>query len=73
MQRDLKKSAPFLAGVRKYTGQVQEPGRITGAKSLQALLLENHAGHCVREAAGDPSRLDRRLEEVVTLYKLRLA
>ena len=42
-------------------------------RSLEALLLEEHVRHCVCDAAGDPAQLDRRLEEIVTLYKRRLA
>ncbi len=42
-------------------------------RSLEALLLEDHVRHCVTDAAADPDRLERRLEEIVTLYKRRLA
>jgi CsoR family transcriptional regulator, copper-sensing transcriptional repressor len=42
-------------------------------RGLEASLLEDHVRHCVAEAAADPKQLDRRLEELVTLYKRRLA
>jgi DNA-binding FrmR family transcriptional regulator len=42
-------------------------------RGLEAALLEDHVRHCVAEAAADPGQLDRRLEELVTLYKRRLA
>ena len=42
-------------------------------RGLEAALLEDHVRHCVAEAAADSKQLDRRLEELVTLYKRRLA
>jgi DNA-binding FrmR family transcriptional regulator len=42
-------------------------------RALEAKLLEDHVTHCVTEAASDPRQLDRRLEELVALYKRRLA
>lgn len=42
-------------------------------RSLEALLLEDHVRHCVCDAASNPAQLDRRLEEIITLYKRRLA
>ncbi len=42
-------------------------------RGLEATLLEDHVRHCVAEAAADPEQLDHRLEELVTLYKRRLA
>lgn len=42
-------------------------------RGLEASLLEDHVRHCVAEAAADPEQLDRRLEELVTLYKRRLS
>jgi DNA-binding FrmR family transcriptional regulator len=42
-------------------------------RGLEAALLEDHVRHCVAEAAADPKQLDHRLEELVTLYKRRLA
>lgn len=42
-------------------------------RSLEALLLEDHVRHCVCDAVGDPDQLERRLEEIITLYKRRLA
>jgi DNA-binding FrmR family transcriptional regulator len=40
-------------------------------RGLEAKLLEDHVRHCVQEAAGEPARLDARLEELITLYKRR--
>ena len=42
-------------------------------RGLEARLLEDHVRHCVVDAAADPAQLDRRLEEIVALYKRRLA
>jgi CsoR family transcriptional regulator, copper-sensing transcriptional repressor len=42
-------------------------------RSLEAKLLEDHIHHCVTEAASDPAKLDRRLDEIVNLYKRRLS
>lgn len=42
-------------------------------RGLEAKLLEDHVKHCVTEAAADPAQLDRRLEELVALYKRRPA
>lgn len=42
-------------------------------RGLEAKLLEDHVKHCVTEAAADARQLDRRLEELVALYKRRLA
>lgn len=42
-------------------------------RSLEAKLLEDHVRHCVSDAASDPERLEFRLEEIIALYKRRLA
>lgn len=42
-------------------------------RGLEAKLLEDHVRHCVTEAATDPEQLDRRMEELIKLYKRRLA
>lgn len=42
-------------------------------RGLEAKLLEDHVRHCVTEAAAEPAQLDRRMEELITLYKRRLA
>lgn len=42
-------------------------------RSLEANLLEDHLRHCVREAAEDSALLDKRLEEVIALYKRRVS
>lgn len=42
-------------------------------RALEAKLLEDHVKHCVTEAAADPAQLDRRLGELVALYKRRPA
>lgn len=42
-------------------------------RSLEAKLLEDHVAHCFTEAASDPGQLDRRLIELVALYKRRLS
>ena len=42
-------------------------------RSLEAMLLEDHVRHCVCDAADNPAQLEHRLEEIVTLYKRRLA
>jgi CsoR family transcriptional regulator, copper-sensing transcriptional repressor len=42
-------------------------------RSLEAKLLEDHVRHCVSDAATDSARLELRLEEIVALYKRRLA
>jgi DNA-binding FrmR family transcriptional regulator len=40
---------------------------------LEAVLLEDHVRHCVGDAASDPEQLERRLGEIISLYKRRLA
>jgi DNA-binding FrmR family transcriptional regulator len=40
---------------------------------LEAKLLEDHVRHCVTEAATEPAQLDRRMDELIALYKRRLA
>lgn len=42
-------------------------------RSLEAKLLEDHVRHCVYEAAASPDHLETRLEELIGLYKRRLA
>ena len=42
-------------------------------RSLEAKLLEDHVRHCVSDASNDPARLEQRLEEIIALYKRRLA
>ncbi len=42
-------------------------------RSLEAKLLEDHVRHCVSDAATVPDRLEQRLEEIIALYKRRLA
>lgn len=42
-------------------------------RSLEALLLEDHVRHCVCDAVGQPAEMERRLEEIIALYKRRLA
>ena len=42
-------------------------------RSLEAKLLEDHVRHCVTDAATNPVLLEKRLEEIVALYKRRLA
>jgi DNA-binding FrmR family transcriptional regulator len=42
-------------------------------RGLEAKLLEDHVRHCVTEAAAEPAQLDRRMEELIALYKRRLA
>ena len=42
-------------------------------RGLEAKLLEDHVRHCVTEAATDAKQLDRRMEELIALYKRRLA
>jgi DNA-binding FrmR family transcriptional regulator len=42
-------------------------------RSLEAVLLEDHVRHCVGDAASDPEQLERRLGEIIALYKRRLA
>jgi DNA-binding FrmR family transcriptional regulator len=42
-------------------------------RGLEAKLLEDHLRHCVCEAAAKPDQLERRLEEMIGLYKRRLA
>jgi DNA-binding FrmR family transcriptional regulator len=42
-------------------------------RSLEALLVEDHVRHCVSDAASDPDQLERRLTEIITLYKRRLS
>ncbi len=42
-------------------------------RSLEAMLLEDHVRHCVTEAATQPALLEQRLEEIIALYKRRLA
>lgn len=42
-------------------------------RGLEAKLLEDHVRHCVTEAASDSKQLDRRMEELIELYKRRLS
>lgn len=42
-------------------------------RSLEAQLLEEHVRHCVVAASSDPQQLDRRLEEIIAIYKRRPA
>jgi len=42
-------------------------------RGLESKLLEDHLKHCVCEAAADPSQLEQRLEQLIKLYKRRLA
>lgn len=42
-------------------------------RGLESALLEDHVRHCVCEAACKPASLEKRLEELVSLYKRRLA
>jgi DNA-binding FrmR family transcriptional regulator len=42
-------------------------------RGLEAKLLEDHVRHCVVDAASSPAELDKRLEEIITLYKRRLS
>lgn len=42
-------------------------------RSLEAMLLEDHVRHCVIDAATQPALLEQRLEEIIALYKRRLA
>ncbi len=42
-------------------------------RGLEAKLVEDHVRHCVTEAAAEPGQLERRLEEMIALYKRRLA
>jgi DNA-binding FrmR family transcriptional regulator len=41
-------------------------------RSLEARLLEDHVRHCVAAATSDPEQLDRRLDEIIAIYKRRL-
>lgn len=42
-------------------------------RGLEAKLVEDHLHHCVTEATADPAQLERRIEELISLYKRRLA
>ena len=42
-------------------------------RSLEAMLLEDHVRHCVTAAATNLALLEKRLEEIIALYKRRLA
>lgn len=42
-------------------------------RSLEAMLLEDHVRHCVTDAATNLALLEKRLEEIIALYKRRLA
>lgn len=42
-------------------------------RGLEAKLLEDHVRHCVCDAAADPTQLEQRLEELITLYRRRLS
>jgi DNA-binding FrmR family transcriptional regulator len=42
-------------------------------RSLEAMLLEDHVRHCVTDAATKPALLEQRLDEIIALYKRRLA
>lgn len=42
-------------------------------RSTEALILERHARHCIKDAidAGDPRRTDEKINELLTLYQKR--
>jgi DNA-binding FrmR family transcriptional regulator len=89
MQRDCCQRKPLTGRVNRIAGQVQGIGRMieenrdcllhtisavhAALRGLEAALLEDHVRHCVAEAAADPKEFDHRLEELVDLYKRRLA
>ncbi len=42
-------------------------------RGLEAKLLEDHVRHCVHDAVAEPKQLEQRLEELIALYRRRLA
>lgn len=70
-----------LQGVGRMIGDNRECPEIlntisaihSALRGLEASLLEDHVRHCVTDAATDPDRLEQRLEEIIALYKRRLA
>lgn len=42
-------------------------------RALEGKLLEDHVCHCVREAAKDPEELERRMAEMIKLYRRKLS
>lgn len=77
----IKKITGQVQGVGRMIGDNRECPEIlhtissihSALRGLEAQLLQDHVRHCVAEAAADPALLDRRLEEIIALYKRRLA
>lgn len=42
-------------------------------RALEGKLLEDHVCHCVTEAAKDPAELERRMGELIKLYRRKLS
>lgn len=42
-------------------------------RGLEGKLLEDHVCNCVHDAAKDPAQLEKRLEELISLYRRRLS
>jgi DNA-binding FrmR family transcriptional regulator len=81
LQRRVNKIAGQIQGVGRMLADNRDCPDIlhtisaihSALRSLEAALLQDHVRHCVTEAATDPAQLERRLEEIVALYKRRLA
>ena len=77
----IKKIAGQVQGVGRMIEENRECPEIlhtisaihSALRSLEALLLEDHVRHCVTDAATDSAMLNKRLDEIVALYKRRLA
>jgi DNA-binding FrmR family transcriptional regulator len=42
-------------------------------RALEAKLLEDHVCNCVHDAAKDPAELERRMGELIKLYRRKLS
>ena len=77
----INKISGQVLGVRRMIEENRECPKIlhtisainAALRSLEAKLLEDHVRHCVSDAATDPGRLEQWLEEIIALYKRRLA
>jgi len=77
----VKKIAGQVEGIGRMIGENRDCPEIlhtisavhAALRSLEARLLEDHVRHCVTDAAADPASLEKRLDEIVALYKRRLA
>lgn len=77
----VKRIAGQVEGIGRMIGEDRDCVEIlntisavhSALRGLEAKLLEDHVCHCVHEAATDPALLEKRLEEVIGLYRRRLS